>query len=147
MNGRRKGFDALGPVLRELRIERGLTQAELAERAGSSKSMLSLYERGKQHPQLETLEKLLDALEVRLGELVTRLESWPAVGEAASARRGPRRSAPLVQRPEDPYEEAVSAATEVLQGIAALLEHAIRGEPGEAGPRGKDEADSGSGEG
>jgi transcriptional regulator with XRE-family HTH domain len=60
-------------VLRDLRIERGLTQVELAQGAGVSKSMLSLYEGEKQRPQLDTLEKLLDALGVRLGELAARL--------------------------------------------------------------------------
>jgi transcriptional regulator with XRE-family HTH domain len=35
--------------------------------------MLSLYEGEKQRPQLDTLEKLLDALGVRLGELAARL--------------------------------------------------------------------------
>lgn len=129
-----KAFDALGPVLRELRIECGLTQAQLADRAGVSKSMLSLYERGKQRPHLDTLERLLDALGKGLGDLVMRLESWPGVEEEPAARRGPRRHAPdrpIARRSLE--REAMAAATEVLQGIAALLQHALQREPGLSG--------------
>ena len=121
-------FDGLDAVLRDLRIERGLTQAELAGRAGVSKSMLSLYERGKQRPQLDTLERLLDALDVGLADLVTRLQASPS-GHIPAGRRGPRRAAPRGPAPRRLQEETVEAATEVLQGIAALLRYAIHGEP------------------
>ena len=123
-----RAFDALGPVIRDLRIERGLTQVELAARAGVSKSMLSLYEGGKRRPQLETLERLVEALEVRLGELAMRLDSWPSEEEGDAARRGPRRGSSGVSCPGTLRQEAVAAATEVLQGIAALLQHAVEGE-------------------
>lgn len=128
-----KAFDALGPVLRDIRIERGLTQVELAARAGVSKSMLSLYEGGKRRPQLETLERLVDALGVRLGELAMRLESWPSGQDVDPTRRGPRRISPEVSLPGTLQQEAVAAATEVLQGIAALLQDAIQGERGRTG--------------
>jgi transcriptional regulator with XRE-family HTH domain len=129
-----RAFDALGPALRDLRIERGLTQVELAVRAGVSKSMLSLYESGKQRPHLDTLERLLDALGIRLGELVMRLESWPGTEEVAPGRRGSRRYTPAgaVAR-RNLEEEAVAAATEVLQRIAALLQHALQGDPRQGG--------------
>jgi transcriptional regulator with XRE-family HTH domain len=133
-------------VLRDLRIERGLTQVELAERARVSKSMLSLYEGEKQRPQLDTLEKLLDALGVRLGELAARLEGRPTGETTDSKRRGPRRSTPDSKRrgprrsmqgaPEaSGFEaeasgleaEAAAAATQVLRGIGVLLRIAARG--------------------
>jgi transcriptional regulator with XRE-family HTH domain len=129
-----KAFEELGPVLRDLRLERGLTQVELSDRAGVSKSMLSLYESGKQRPHLDTLERLLDALGIRLGELVMRLESWPGTEEVAPGRRGSRRYTPAgaVAR-RNLEEEAVAAATEVLQRIAALLQHALQGERQQGG--------------
>lgn len=68
-------FDGLGRVLRELRADRRLTQAQLAERARVSKAMLSLYEREKQRPHLDTLGRLLEALRVRLSGLAVRLET------------------------------------------------------------------------
>jgi transcriptional regulator with XRE-family HTH domain len=55
-------FAGLGTTLRALRESRGFSQAELAHRAGVGKSQVSKYERGKELPQLVSLEKLLDAL-------------------------------------------------------------------------------------
>lgn len=67
-------FAGIGPALRGLRVERGLTQAQVAERAGVSKTMLSLYERDRVRPHLDTLGRILDALGVRLVELAARVE-------------------------------------------------------------------------
>ena len=55
-------FAELGNTLRALRESRGFSQAELARRAGMGKSQVSKYERGKELPQLGSLERLLDAL-------------------------------------------------------------------------------------
>ena len=55
-------FAELGKTLRALRESRGFSQAELARRAGLGKSQVSRYERGKELPQLVSLEKLLGAL-------------------------------------------------------------------------------------
>ena len=124
-------LDGLGRVLRDLRIERGLTQVELAARAGVSKSMLSLYEGEKRRPQLDTLGRLLDALGVRLGELAARLEVRPMGGMADSKRRGPRRSTPGAPEAggieaSGLEAEAAAAATTVLRGIGVLLRIAAR---------------------
>jgi transcriptional regulator with XRE-family HTH domain len=56
-------FAELGRTLRILRESAGLSQAELASRAGLGKSQVSKYERGKELPQLVSLAKLLEALE------------------------------------------------------------------------------------
>jgi transcriptional regulator with XRE-family HTH domain len=55
-------FAELGTTLRSLRESAGLTQAELARRAGLGKSRLSKYESGKELPKLASLEKLLRVL-------------------------------------------------------------------------------------
>lgn len=56
--------------LRHLRGYRGLTQAELARRAGVSKSDISGYEAGKREPRATALRKISDALEVSAGWLI-----------------------------------------------------------------------------
>jgi transcriptional regulator with XRE-family HTH domain len=48
-----------GDLLREARLRAGLTQAELAERAGTARSQVSRYERGDVLPNLETLRRLI----------------------------------------------------------------------------------------
>jgi len=62
----------IGVELRRLRLERGLTQRELANRAGVVQQNLSLYERGESAPRLPTLEKLLDALDAEIVVLPRR---------------------------------------------------------------------------
>jgi transcriptional regulator with XRE-family HTH domain len=48
-------------LLRAVRRRRGLTQAELARRAGTSQPVLSAYERGRRDPTYSTLRKLVAA--------------------------------------------------------------------------------------
>lgn len=56
-----------GDLLREARLRAGLTQDELAERAGTARSQISRYERGDVLPSLETLRRLVRACGLELG--------------------------------------------------------------------------------
>ncbi len=62
-------FERLGRALRWLRERQGKKQYLVADTAGVTKGMLSAYETGRQKPSLETLEKLLTALECNLFDL------------------------------------------------------------------------------
>jgi transcriptional regulator with XRE-family HTH domain len=53
-------------VLREARERAGLTQADLARRAGTSQAAISAYEHGAKDPSVETLSRLLAASGARL---------------------------------------------------------------------------------
>ena len=52
----------IGDKLRRLRLQRGLTQEELANRCELSKSFISLLERDLTSPSLDTLADLLESL-------------------------------------------------------------------------------------
>ena len=52
----------IGDKIRRLRLQRGLTQAELADRCELSKSFISLLERDLTSPSLDTLSDLLETL-------------------------------------------------------------------------------------
>jgi transcriptional regulator with XRE-family HTH domain len=60
----------IGLRVRALRRSRGLTQAELAERAERSNEAISGLERGKYVPSLDTAVAVARALNVPLAELV-----------------------------------------------------------------------------
>ncbi len=62
-------FDRLGRAVRWLREQQGKKQYIVADTAGVTKGMLSAYETGRQKPSLETLEKLLAALDCDLHDL------------------------------------------------------------------------------
>jgi transcriptional regulator with XRE-family HTH domain len=61
--------DRLAARLRGLRAERGLTLDGLAERAGVSRSMISLIERGESSPTAAVLDRLAAGLGVTLASL------------------------------------------------------------------------------
>ncbi|HKJ36916.1 MAG TPA: helix-turn-helix transcriptional regulator [Solirubrobacterales bacterium] len=53
-------------LLREARLSAGLSQAELADRSGTSQATLSSYERGHRTPSAATLQRVLAASGRRL---------------------------------------------------------------------------------
>lgn len=59
-----------GERVRELRLERGLTQEALAARAGMHFSAIGHIERASRSSTLETVLKLAQALEVQPRELI-----------------------------------------------------------------------------
>jgi len=61
--------DALGKTIKFLRFRRGLSQADLAEKADISITFLSTIERGIKFPQPDILSKLAKALDVEVFEL------------------------------------------------------------------------------
>ncbi|MGB9976666.1 helix-turn-helix domain-containing protein [Thermovenabulum sp.] len=58
------GGNNIGAKLKKLRTERGLTQVELAKKAGVSPALIGQLENGKVEPSIKTLEKLAQALSV-----------------------------------------------------------------------------------
>ncbi len=72
--------EEIGHALRRLRQLRRMTQAQVAERSGCSKSQVSGYERGKSMPRVETLFRLLAAMDWRLldfGHAVEHVKQHP----------------------------------------------------------------------
>jgi len=70
-------LDQVGPRLRRVRDQRGLTLTEAAHRTGMSKSTLSRLETGQRRPSLELLLPLAQAYRVPLDDLV----GAPEVGD------------------------------------------------------------------
>ncbi len=60
----------IGDRLRDLRVRRALTQAELAEKADVGTNTVARLERNETEPHMSTLRKLADALGVDPSELV-----------------------------------------------------------------------------
>lgn len=60
----------ISETLRQLRLERGLTQEEVAERVGLTRQAVSGYEAGRTQPGLDILQKLADVYQVELTDLI-----------------------------------------------------------------------------
>ena len=77
-------------VLTRARQRAGLTQAELARRAGTSQPVISAYERGRRDPSIETLRRLVRATGAELELGVSARDHGgvpPAVTDAQRAAR------------------------------------------------------------
>src|SRR3954464_59764 len=68
-------LDLVGPRLRQIRTQRGLTLTVAAAHAGISKSTLSRLENGQRKPSLELLLPLAEVYRVPLDDLVGAPES------------------------------------------------------------------------
>ncbi len=66
--------DAFGKVLREVRLEAGLTQEQLGLEAGVRRTFVSLLELGAQQHTLTTITKLAEALDIKPSVLIERFE-------------------------------------------------------------------------
>lgn len=77
-----------GELLRRVRLEKGLTQRELADRAGTSQPVVSAYEHDRRDPTFCTLHRLLAAAGAQL-QLETRPQ--PALPRAVDEQEHARR--------------------------------------------------------
>lgn len=74
--------ELIGKRIQEIRIRRGLTQEQLANRIRISKSSISEWEACKRVPQMKTLRKIAEALGVDVWEIIGFNEVSIAAQEA-----------------------------------------------------------------
>lgn len=92
-------LDQVGPRLKRLRTERGVTLTDVAAATGISKSTLSRLETGQRRPSLELLLPLAQAYRVPLDDLVGAPEVGdPRIRLKPRARNG-RIVVPLTRQP------------------------------------------------
>ncbi len=65
---------ALAEQIRFFRSKRGLSQEELAVRAGLHRTYISLVERTKRSPTIDSLTRICAALDVRISDLLAKAE-------------------------------------------------------------------------
>lgn len=60
----------IGERIKKIRLEKGMTQKEIAESIGIATNSFSRYEIGEREPKLEMIEKIASALKVSVYELI-----------------------------------------------------------------------------
>ena len=65
----------LGTLLREAREAKGLTQVQLALRAGVDRSYLSEVERDRKNPTVDMFLRLCRAMEVPAADIIRKLDA------------------------------------------------------------------------
>jgi transcriptional regulator with XRE-family HTH domain len=67
----------IGKKLQEIRKQQGLSQRELAARAGLTNGTISLIEQNKTSPSVASLKSLLDAIPMSIAEFFATIEEAP----------------------------------------------------------------------
>lgn len=68
-------------IFKRLRLSSELTQAEMAEKLGISRSTIGMYETGAREPDFETLEKIADFFNVDTDYLLGRTDKTTLLPE------------------------------------------------------------------
>jgi transcriptional regulator with XRE-family HTH domain len=84
-----------GEKLQQLRLDRGLTQAALAEVSGVPVGTIRDYEQGKRDPLLSNAQRLARALSISL-------DVFPVAEEAPPAKRGRKQPPQAGGQPKKP---------------------------------------------
>ena len=103
-------------IIQAVRRRQGLTQAELARRAGTSQPVVSAYEHGHRDPTYATLRKLVEAGGERL-----QLPRWPPPPTGAAHRHRGARPSPA-RRAEPGRRRARATPTAGAGGTEARLQ-------------------------
>jgi len=85
----------VGKMIASIRKERGLSQAQLADRLRLSKQAVSNYERGIREPDYVTLEAIADVLNVPMSMLISREEQKAALDALNAAPPFPSNVLPI----------------------------------------------------
>ncbi len=115
-------FEQLGRALRILREQAGLSQTHVSRQAGMSKSQLSKYETGRELPKLDSLARILQALEAQplwlfyLVDLLNQPKAGESLPPHALLQAGP---SPFLA----PAEEA--AFRGLFDQLLSLYRHSI----------------------
>jgi transcriptional regulator with XRE-family HTH domain len=110
----------VGRKVRQFRRMQDLSQDDLAARVGASRVTLSRFETGARMPSIEMLEKLADALGVKVTDLLAEESTLPKVSAPPSftveeERRSELSRGGVPDRPE-PLEDLLHSIPEALGG-------------------------------
>jgi len=94
--------------LRKTRLDRGLSQTDLADRAGFQPSAISHFETGTRAPSFDNLRKLADALGVSIDYLLGRQDENTAAG-------------PVAEQLYRDFKKLSSSDQETVAGMAKML--------------------------
>ncbi|MFZ4577614.1 MAG: helix-turn-helix domain-containing protein [Myxococcota bacterium] len=114
-----RAADMLAHRLRALRLARGLTQQELADRAGMSLNAVGAYERGDRWPRPDALDQLVVALGSDIDDMLGPLLVFrdPAGSDHVAVQTPLRQLALLLERePERRVEVILNVARVLLDG-------------------------------
>jgi transcriptional regulator with XRE-family HTH domain len=128
-SGARKGYDeaalsfALAEQVRGIRVDKGLSQADLAEAMGTTQSAIARLEAGGTSPTLPTLRKLADALGV---DLVLGFRDRKKTAKARTRRVGAAKTGKVQQGVAVKRGGGAARSKAATRGASASAKNASR---------------------
>ena len=72
--GKRSPEQAFGFILRKIRLKRGFSQQQLADKSGYHRTYIGLLEHGQKSPSMRTLIDIAATLQVRPSDILRSVE-------------------------------------------------------------------------
>jgi len=112
----RQPFAHIGATIKMLRTRAGMLQGDLADVSRLTKQQISKYERGIQRPNLDSLEKLMNALGINRLELDQALSEVERAAVAAGER----------EEEAEEEERRREARQRAVQGLGEAIDELVR---------------------
>jgi len=110
----------VGERIAQLRKERGLTQAKLAERARLSTSAIAMYETNRRQPDERTLAQIAEALGVEMAQIAPHLTA-AAAPASRQAKPAPNESHPDDRAATAPEPNREEREVDDAPGVTQLV--------------------------
>jgi transcriptional regulator with XRE-family HTH domain len=116
-------FENLGKALTLVRRQSGMSQVELADCSGIGRSQISRYESGREKMKLDTLEKILAALELAPEDFFRFVGSLDPATEVRRRRGAVRIDERLL---DDTFRRLHAALDELRKVVGRAIDPAVR---------------------
>lgn len=124
--------------LKNTRKEHGLTQMELAEKAGIAVNSVRLYESGKVVPKLDTIAKIARAMGLYAGDLVDAGQ-WGQVQPGEDSETASAAESQLIYHFRTLNDNGQTVAVERVQELAQIPAYQRHAEPTQDVPSAPDD--------
>lgn len=124
--------------LRAIRKEKGLTQAELAEKAGIAVNSVRLYEAGARLPKLDTIARMAVAMGLYAGDLVDAGQ-WGQVQPGEDSETASAAESQLIYHFRTLNDNGQTVAVERVQELTQIPAYQRRTDTAQSVPGGADD--------
>lgn len=121
-------------IFRKIREQSGLTQQQLADKLGISRSAVGMYEKGEREPNFETLELIADTFNVDMNYLLGKKSTTEVIPDVYYLNDKTRKIAQEIYDNDELsllFDAARDAAPEDLKTVHTMLLALKRKEKGD----------------